>query len=353
MAPTTPLSRRPPFVPNSRSLARLLLWALAAAVTTALQFPRVPTVDITASEQQCVPLGRPLVTVACWLGGPAGTPSYFVMCTRPDRGGVGGDVHGRLIVSDGMFFGCTPVSVSAPGRGYTVHPVAPNVKDPLLWVNPARGRINACEAPRKDPGAKGPKAGRVDPKAARALATAPYGTRDPDGTAEPQTAVVYGKPPPARPPAQAWRVLSYCDSHGLPSLVALCNMVGVNELLHFCSDHERGWWYDLFGNQMADDTAGCYCHVVGFRVPPTRYWPHASGRRRPIRRPGLHFDYSPHPAEYSGLAFNVDKSNPWAYVSDVDHTHPGMVCRDGSTPRFTLNSSTPATFRRPLPAEPD
>ncbi|XP_044720058.1 uncharacterized protein HRG_06647 [Hirsutella rhossiliensis] len=239
-----------------------------------------------------------------------------------------------------MFFGCTPVSVSAPGRGYTVHPVAPNVKNPLLWRQekiPARKDRRPVGSIRRQP----------------ELATAPYGTRDPDGTAEPQTAVVFGKPPPARPPAQAWRVLSYCDSHGLPSLVALCNMVGVNELLHFCSDHERGWWYDLFGNQMADDTAGCYCHVVGFRVPPTRYWPHASGRRRPIRQTGLHFDYSPHPAEYSGLAFNVDKSNPWAYVSDVDHTHPGMVCRDGSTPRFTLNSSTPATFRRPLPAEPD
>ncbi|KAM4066085.1 hypothetical protein HRG_000238 [Hirsutella rhossiliensis] len=282
--------------------------------------------DFSATDRVCVPLGRPYVTLACFDGK---TVHYLAVCEVDGRV-VAGDPAGNRVDGAGLFYGCIPKNVRAPGRGYTATARKPGPPGISRFVSYPISRLNLCGWPTKDPGMTG---GRAHPPTAREpvrQVTAPWGTRDQSGRESPEydadwLEVHAGNEESGRPsPGEA----SYCDEFGLPSLVYLCNFGRNDELVHYCHDSVRGWWYDLYGNQLADEGVNCYCHPVGLRVPPTPYRPASGvGRARLVRSPVVGADYSPSASERLEVSFQLGGVNPWSprNVSTAPEPQSGLV----------------------------
>ncbi|KJZ68653.1 hypothetical protein HIM_11959 [Hirsutella minnesotensis 3608] len=265
--------------------------------------------DISALDRVCVPPGIPYLTIGCRTGNQH---THYSVC-EVDGVVRYGDVAGREVTAYGLMHNCAPTHVRAPGRGYAqVAGWKPGPVGSTSATEPG-GRIYACAYENSDSLATGGEL-KERPRPASALSSAPWGVRDSVGRSreywlnETHSARDYHK----GGTADQWSGRSYCDSAGLATLVYLCDFGRGDELLHFCNDHERGWWYDLFGNQMAVDVAWCACRAVGIiRVPPAPYPPESSGRGLPKRRVVPAADYSPSRVEPGRLSFGYGPQTAW------------------------------------------
>ncbi|KAM4066532.1 hypothetical protein HRG_000628 [Hirsutella rhossiliensis] len=259
---------------------------------------RIPDVDISNWETTCMPAGHPYVVLACWVGDHV---KYASFCD-----GTSGERGVAWREGLGLFHECRPTNVRAPGRNWGQWPRGPATHG-WGWFSYTGSREQVLGRPETDPGATGLRAGPRDVTAGRKKAIPPWGVG----------AGVRG---------DAWDGGSYCNSYGLPSLVYVCHSSDGIELLHFCRDAERGWWYDMHYNQMYDDGAAKLCHPVGIRVPPATYNPTRGGRRLAVRRMDYVADLAPRPAEHREHWMDVSGSNPWLKASAQART---FTCKGG------------------------
>ncbi|KAM4062037.1 hypothetical protein HRG_008905 [Hirsutella rhossiliensis] len=262
---------------------------------------RIPDRDISGWETTCMPGGKPYVVLACWTGGHL---TYASFC-----GGTSGEPGISWREGLGLFHDCRPTSVRAPGRGWGKGKGGPKRHD-WGWFSYTGSRWHVYGHPRPDLAVQDVGVGVGNSTADLTLTAAPWGVG-------------------AGSKGDRWDGRSYCDRQGLPSLVYMCHGDGGFELLHFCRDAERGWWYDLHHNQMSDDGAARLCHPVGIRVPPAPFQPRSgSGRRLPSRRMAYGGDMTPWAAEHRDYWTNASPGNPW--VGKDTHRRAWVCDADGS-----------------------